>query len=136
MATTGIVLGRNWLFLSNAVQIDHLTSVSLDTGSETIDLTSYDSAGWKDIAIGDQSWSISIEGHVAFDATEGYDTMMADKIAKTAVACLLSTASSGDSTLSGSSYITSLSIKGDLGSSLKISATFSGNGPLAAGTVA
>lgn len=135
MATTGIVLGRNWLLLHNAAQIDHLTNVSLTTGSETIDLTSYDSSGWKDIAIGDQDWSVSADFHVAYDATEGFDEIMADKIAATAVTLLLSTEVSGDTTLTGSAYVTAANITGDLGSTKKCSVTWSGNGALTQGTV-
>lgn len=135
MATTGIIPGRLWDLLHNAAVIDHLMSVSLTIGTDTYDITSYDSSNWKDIQTGDNNWSVSADFLVAYDATEGFDEIVADQIARNAVTLLLSTEETGDTTLSGSAYVTSANYTGDLGSGKKASVTWTGNGALTQGTV-
>lgn len=135
MATTGIILGRNYNLFSNTVKITHLTSCSLTVGTETIDLTSNDSANWKDIAAGDKSWSFEFEAHLAMDGAENVDELFADWDARTLQTCLLTTAVTGDTTFSGSAIITSLSIDNSHADSSKLKGTYSGSDTLTIGVV-
>jgi hypothetical protein len=44
MATAGIIVDDKLYVLIGGVKFDHITSCSLTVGSETIDVTSYDSS--------------------------------------------------------------------------------------------
>lgn len=135
MATAGIILGRNLLFHWDSVQVDHLTKADLKIDTETIDLTSYDSANWKDMTVGDNGWSVTISAYVAYDATEGYVTMLADQVARTSKTVLLSTEVVGDATFTGTGFITSISKSGDQGGAVTFDVTISGTGVPTFGTV-
>ena len=136
MATTGILHDDVWYVLVNAAKFTHITSCSLSTDQETIDVTSYDSSKWKDIASGDKSWKVDIEGHYAMDATEGGDEAQVDLVAGTSVTLLVTTQVQGDTTYSGSAKVTSVNFSGSKGSSTKVSVSFMGTGALTPGTVA
>lgn len=129
------ILSRTWKLLWNATAIGQLQSVNLTLGREEIDITNYDSNQWKQIEVGDKSWSIEIEGNYDRTSTEAFDQLFEDWDSGTSGTALLSTAVSGDTTLTGSAKITSLNKSGSKGDILKFTATISGTGPLTKGAV-
>ena len=135
MASAGIIVDDSLYLLVGGTKFTHITSNSLTLGAETLDITSYDSAGWKDLDVGDKTWSMTVEAYYAMDAAEGGDDAIDDMIAGTSVTVLLSTAVSGDTTFTGSAYPTDVSINGSKGSGTTVSVTFSGTGALTKGTV-
>lgn len=137
MATTGIVKGRDWDLSWNAAVIDNLTSVSFSGSMGEIDVTNYDSASnYKEILDGTKSWSASVTAQVAFDATEGYDEILADFHAGTSGTALFTTGESGDSTISGSAYITQFDVSGSQDGAVELNISFTGTGAITIGTVA
>lgn len=89
MATSGIISQSVYDLHSNATQITHLLSCSMNLDMETLDVTSYDSAGWKDKLAGSKSWGFSAEAYLAFDGTENIDELAADWNSATSQTVLL-----------------------------------------------
>jgi predicted secreted protein len=135
MATTGIISDDEYYILVNSVKFTHITSCSLTIGQETIDITSFDSAGWKEIKSGDLNWSMDVEAYYAMDAAENGDEASADIVAGTSHTLLLSTEVTGDTTFSGTAYPTSFSINSSKGSAVTLSVSYEGTGALTIGTV-
>lgn len=136
MATAGILVHDDLYLLVNAAKFDHLVSVTFTVNQETIDITSMDSSGWKDITVADKDWSVDIEAHYAMDATEGGDEGYDDLAAGTSVTLLISSEVSGDTTYTGSAKVTSWSINPTKGDSVKVSMSYQGTGAITKGTVA
>jgi predicted secreted protein len=135
--TTGIINGRLWTLHSNAVAITHLKSLTVNQSGETIDVTSHDSSGWKDKLMGDKSWSMDVEFWMDFSAAgENIDELEADWNSGTSQTVLATTAVQGDSTVTGSAFITSISKSGSTGDAVSVSVTYEGTGALTIGTVA
>ena len=123
MATTGIFVDDKLFVLIGTVKFDHITSCSLTVGSETIDITSYDSSKRKDIVPGDTNWSVSLEAHYSQSATTTADDAISSEV-------------SGDTSYGGNGYITNVTINSSKGSSTTVSISYEGTGELAIATVA
>lgn len=136
MATAGHIPGKLWKLLHETVAIDDLTSVTLNCGRDSYDITSYDSANWSEIAPSTRNWSVDIEFICQYDATEGYDELMDDYLADVSTTELLTTGVTGDTTLSGEGYIMSINKSGSLGDKVTVSVSITGTGALTKGTVA
>ena len=136
MATTGIFVDDKLFVLIGTVKFDHITSCSLTVGSETIDITSYDSSKRKDIVPGDTNWSVSLEAHYSQSATTTADDAISAMKAGTVQAILVSSEVSGDTSYGGNGYITNVTINSSKGSSTTVSISYEGTGELAIATVA
>ena len=136
MATTGIQAHDTRYVTIAGTQYDHITNWSLSINGETIDITSFDSSGWNDIASGTKSWSWSCTMHYAGDATEGGDESAADIVAGTTVAFLSTTGVTGDVTFGGNCKITQWELSGGLGESNQVTVSGTGTGALTIGAVA
>ena len=72
MAVTGtggaVKLGAN--------KIAEISNWSLDLGADDIDITSFDSNGWKEYLAGLKEWSGSIEGNLKTDDTNGQKAIL------------------------------------------------------------
>lgn len=135
MATTGPILGRDWQLHWNATQIDDLLSVSLSTSMGTIDITSYDSTSFRAIIDGIKEWSITATFLKQDDATEGYDEILADWNTSASGTALITTGVTGDSTFSGTAYVTGLEVSGELEGIVECSLTLQGTGAPTISTV-
>ena len=135
MATTGIQVHDSRYVTIAGAQYDHITNWSLTINGETIDITSFDSSGWRALASGTKTWSWSCSMHYAGDATEGGDESAADLIAGTTVAFLSTTGVTGDVTFGGNCKITSWEMSGGLGEPVSISVSGEGTGALTIGAV-
>jgi hypothetical protein len=123
-ATTGIVNGTNLRFYLNLgsglTAVAYATSCSLDMSrdlreSVTKDSTGGGQTGWRTIRPGQKSGTLSGEGLVAFDADTNTNVKsMTDLFtaysAGTLVTWRFTTDNAGDDFLSGSCYITGLSL--------------------------
>lgn len=131
-----LVLGRSVDVLWGGTAIEDVTSWSYSGAVGEIEQTSFDSSNFQDVAAGTISGSVSVDYYVDFAATEGFDEMLADHLARTSQAVLLSTGVSGETTLGGTGFVTSFDWSGDLDSTSSVSATIKISGTISQGTVA
>jgi len=136
MATTGIIRGRDYVLHNNAVQITHLTSCEMTLGAETIDVTTSDSADWKDSLPGDKSWGFSATANVAMDAAENIDELTSDWNSNGTVTVLLTTGTTGDSTYTGSARITNITVSNPRDGVSTLSISYEGTDALTIGVAA
>jgi predicted secreted protein len=57
-------------------KIAEISNWSLDLGADDIDITSFDSEGWKEYLAGLKEWSGSIEGNLKTDDTNGQKAIL------------------------------------------------------------
>ena len=60
----------------NTNKIAEISNWSLDLGADDIDITSFDSEGWKEYLAGLKEWSGSIEGNLKTDDTNGQKAIL------------------------------------------------------------
>jgi TP901-1 family phage major tail protein len=106
-------------------------NVTLNREKETIDVTSKDSAGWKEFLQGSKSWSLDCDGLVE-EGDSGYEAIKtmwlgAPGAALTEIELILPDGSE----YSGSAIVTSLSNEGPMDDAETFKASFQGSGILA-----
>jgi len=142
MATTNVVNTTLFKFqggAAGATVVSYQNDVSFSVNHEPRDITTKDSAGWRELLEGLRSYEISLSGLVAFDAnlgpfttTTGIEAVLRGRTSQT---WILGTAVTGDVKLSGSGYFTSLEIGSpDKESNMTFSATLQGSGQYFVGT--
>ena len=93
----------------------HSQNVSLSINTDTIDISTKDSAGFRDLLGGQKSFSLSADGLMDFEATAG-DTDVAElfdqMMDRTAVSFTFALATPAGYTITGDGFITSLEISG------------------------
>jgi len=134
MATTGIIEGVDVTITNNAVQIEHVTDWALSTSRGIIDVTTQQSSKWRDLLSSTREWTFTCTAFVAFDATEGFDELASDMLADATQAIVLTTGVTGDSTQTGTGYMTQFDYSGSVGNAAAISITIEGTGAWTAGT--
>lgn len=97
------------------VKLMHSTSVSLSVNVDTIDVSTKDSAGFRDIIGGQKSFSLSADGLMDF-ATGGSDTevdeLFTQMLGRTPVTFIFGIADPSAYNMSGSGFITSIEVTG------------------------
>ena len=95
------------------VKLMHSQNVSLSMNVDTIDISTKDSAGWRDLLGGQKSFSLSADGLMDFQAAAG-DTDVSELFDQMFDRDNVSFVFSSDSgyTISGKGYLTSLEISG------------------------
>lgn len=139
MATPGLIMGHNLRVrfgTATATKIFAQTECSVSIETDTTEVNHKDnySTNWKEIMPAVNSWSASSNGMIYFDATTGIDDVIAAQTSKTKVKFEFSTDASGDYKLSGDAYITSCQLSGPVGEGSTYAISFTGTGPLTAGT--
>lgn len=114
------------------IAINNLTDVSLTSGNEVVDCTSFDSSGDRDILMSTTSWSISATANIDGATAENFNEAFTTMNAKLAVAVTLTYISpiTGDFLLAGSAFITELTNTGTIGDVITYSITLEGTGAL------
>ena len=119
----------------------HSQNVSLSMNVDTIDISTKDSAGFRDLLGGQKSFSLSADGLMDFNPTTAADTevdelttQMLDRTAVTFTFTLATTAT-GDYYYSGSGFITSLEISAGTEDAPTYSCSIEGTGALTVTTV-
>jgi len=77
------VTGTGGAVKLGASKVAELSSWSLDLGADDVDVTSFDSNGWKEYLAGLKEWSGSIEGNLKTDDTNGQKAILAAWLAGT-----------------------------------------------------
>lgn len=129
------VLGRSVNFLWGGTAVEGLTSWGFSGSVGEIEQTSFDSNNFQDVAPGTISGSLSLDYYVDFAASEGFDEMLADFLARTSQAALLTTEVTGETTIGGTGFLTQFDWSGDLDSTSNVSATVKLSGTISQGTV-
>jgi len=111
----------------------HSQNVSLSINVDTIDITTKDSAGFRELLGGTKSFSLSADGLMDFSATAG-DTdvqeLFTQMLARTAVTFTFALASAAGYTVTGSGFLTSLEISGGTEDAPTYSCSIEGTGVL------
>jgi predicted secreted protein len=68
--------GKSGAVKLSANKIAEISNWSLDLGADDIDITSFDSQGWKEYLAGLKEWSGSIEGNFKPDDTTGQKAIL------------------------------------------------------------
>ena len=112
--------------------------VSVSMSVETIDVTTKDSAGYRELLGGLRSASFSVNGLI--DYTESTNESTADLattlLARTAVTLKFSTEVTGDQSVSAEAICTSLELSGGTEDTATYSATFEATGTVSLATIA
>ena len=77
------VTGTGGAVKLGASKVAELSNWSLDLGADDVDVTSFDSNGWKEYLAGLKEWSGSIEGNLKTDDTNGQKAILAAWLAGT-----------------------------------------------------
>ena len=112
--------------------------VSVSMSVETIDVTTKDSSGYRELLGGLRSASFSVNGLI--DYTEATNESTADLattlLARTAVTLKFSTEVTGDQSVSAEAICTSLELSGGTEDTATYSATFEATGTVSLATIA
>ena len=119
-----------------AVKLMHSQTVSLSVNTDTIDISTKDSAGFRDLIGGQKSFSLSADGLMDF-ATGGSDTeldeLFTQMLARTAVTFVFGIADASAYNMSGSGFITSIEVSGGTEDAPTYSVSIEGSGTLTVG---
>lgn len=111
----------------------HSQNVSLSTSVDTIDITTKDSSGFRELLGGTKSFSLSADGLMDFEAVAG-DTdvqeLFTQMLDRTAVTFTFALASAAGYTVFGSGFLTSLEISGGTEDAPTYSCSIEGSGAL------
>jgi TP901-1 family phage major tail protein len=119
-----------------AVKLMHSQNVSLSMNVDTIDISTKDSAGFRDLLGGQKSFSLSADGLMDFSATAG-DTdvqeLFTQALDRTAVTFIFGIDDGTLYNMSGSGFITSIEVSGGTEDAPTYSVSIEGTGALTVG---
>ncbi len=121
------IAGKGGSVNVGANKVAEISNWSLDLGSDDIDITSFDSNGWKEFLAGLKEWSGSLEGNFKHDDTNGQKAILAAWVAGTALTFNLKV--SDTVTFSGSAFVKP-SIETPVDDKASFSCDFQGTGAL------
>ena len=125
---------------ASELKLMHATSCSLSVNTDTIDVSTKDSGGFRDIIGGQKSFSLSADGLMDMDgvaADTEPDELFTQMMNRTAVTFVFTraTTASGQYTYSGSGFITSLEYTGGVEDAPTYSVSIEGTGTLTQNTI-
>lgn len=134
--TTGKQNGTLTHLSIGAVDLTHETECSWEFNTETIDVTTKDSSGYKEILPGVRSITMSGSAFFADDATYGFIDLETLVTARTSAVVTYSTNNVGDHYVSITGYVTSLSRNAGVEGEHTYSVSFEATGAPTIGTEA
>ncbi|RLA19924.1 MAG: hypothetical protein DRQ56_04315 [Gammaproteobacteria bacterium] len=135
MATTGKFKANLMGIYVGTDLIAGSTSSTFSGSNGTIDATSKENDGAKQILLGQQEWSMNHDGHLEFDAAYGLVDLLTAWKAKTTLTLKFSTEVSGDTYLTGDALITSVDLSAEVNGVTAGSVSFEGTGVITIDTV-
>jgi len=115
----------------------HSQNVSLSVNADTIDVSTKDSSGWRDLIGGQKSFSLSADGLYDYSPTAGTTTDPSDLVTqmlnRTEVTFTFTyggTLSAGDTYYTGSGLVTSFEVSGGVEDAPTYSVSIEGTGAL------
>jgi len=133
--TTGVINGTLVGVYVDNVLIGNATSGSISISHSGRDTSSKDDGGWTTMLEGQREFSVSADGFVAYDATNGLDELLLLITNRTKVTLKFSTEVVGDTRLTGDAFCTSISSDSPNEESSTFSVEFQGTGALTKETV-
>lgn len=130
-----IMNGTKLAVYNTGTKFAHATDCSIEISMDTIDTTTKDSAGWRDLLPGLRQASINTSNLYEDSSTEGVDELWTAFLARTPLTLRFSTEVVGEERFTGSFYLTSLSLTGGVEDAASYSATFELSGALIKETV-
>jgi len=109
--------------LTAAAAIEDLVDVSLSSSKTTIDITSKDSSYVRDLLVGTESYTITANAFVDYAASNGFTEILTSFQGQAAIAWEISTDVTGDLSLSGSGFVTSVDYNGALDDAMRYTFT-------------
>ena len=112
MPTSGTILAKTFAFYTGAtpVIVTCQTNASISGSTNMFSTACKDAGAWDAQQPGQKSWSASLEGNVAFDATNGVSQLFAAWTGGTVVPLVFQNAVTGDKKYSGNAYISNIEI--------------------------
>lgn len=111
------------------------TDNTMTINGESIDVTTKDSGGWKEILAGLNSWGFKGSGKFDDQASFGFSDLLALMLAKQLVQVRFSFAASGLPYWYGDALLTSLELAAPMEKETTFTFSLEGSAPLAEGTV-
>ena len=122
-----VITGKDGSVSVDAVNVSTVSSWSVSIEADTLEYTSFDSGGWKDMMGSLKSWSGSIEGFA--DTAQTASIVVGDE-----VTLVLVEGGTGSKTYTGSAIVTSKSVDASTAELVTVSFDFTGSGILAEST--
>lgn len=122
--------------LIDGVSFDHISDFSLTVNGETIDVTCFDSDGWKEFIKTDAMWEFSFNAFADFSSAQNVRQAIVGTKSRTAGTVLLTTEVSGEATYSGEVLYTSTGLSGAQGAAHTVAVSMQGTGELLEGVTA
>lgn len=141
MATTGKHTGNAMLIYTSTdggttyTALAHSTNHTMNISSNLLDTNTKDTGGWMEKLDSLKSWGMSVEALHAFDATNGFDELIALQIAGTLIKVKFSTTETGDAYWEGDAYIESMDLNAPQDDLASYSCSLVGSGALTPATV-
>lgn len=112
------------------------TTASLQMNMEVRDVTTKDSAGWRELLGGLKSWSLSGEGMVTYNLTAkvGFSDLFGHMNSRTRLYFRFGSATTDEKKYKGHGFLTSLSQDGGVEDNNSFSFSIEGDGPLTEAT--
>lgn len=136
MPTTGAVVGNKIGVYVGGTLIACATSATFEGQNTMIDATCKDNNGAEQVIPGQQSWSMSVDALVKYDAAYGIDDLDAVWLNQQEVTIRMGTGVTGDPYYEGTAYIESFSKNAGLNEVANYSVSFKGTGNVTKGTEA
>jgi predicted secreted protein len=110
MPTTGVVNSTLFKLRTGGTPtvVGDLLDVTLSVNHETRDVTTKDSAGWRELLEGLRSYSLNCSGLLAFDTTNAGTDMIDSVTNRTLIEWEFGTGVTGDPKYSGEGYVSTL----------------------------
>lgn len=132
----GKLNGTDLLIYVSTTPIAGSTNNSLSINGEVIDVTTKDSAGWRELLGGLRSWSMAGEGKFDDAAAYGFEDLFALIDARTPVTVRFTKDEAGETYYEGDAYVTKLEKAAPMEDAVTFSFSLEGTGPLEEGQVA
>lgn len=119
--------GHDLLVYVNGTAVAGSKTCKLAVKHDPRDCSTKDSNGWEKKGTGKRSWTVSVDGLVAFDATNGVDDLMTLITNRTQVTLKFSTETSQHGYWTGQGFLESLDVDAPDQESVNYSASFAGS---------
>lgn len=133
--TTEPVYGKNLTLKLGGTQITNLRANGIDLGRDMRDITSKDSADWREVRVRFKNGSISFSGLMAEAAAKGFEEIYDIWDAGSIAVWELSSSTPGDTKYSGSGLVTSLKFDAPYDDNVEFSGQIDITGTITKGTV-
>lgn len=129
------IMSDEFLIQASGKTIARSTDFTINDNGNPVEISNFDSAGWKEFVMGTQDWSIDVNGIIMRSGTTtsgmtSYDTLKLAKRNKTLLTFAIKATVTGDKYDQGSGYITKLTSSYKLGDKATYSLSIQGTGPL------